>query len=141
MVKLIPEKMLRSKKLNKFLNTVFLIAVFSCLNLIAVSNTLAAGDAAKGKEVYNNTCSSCHGPGGKGDGVAAAALDPKPRDLSDPEYVSGLSNEHLVKVISEGGAAVGKSPLMPAWAGVLQPEDITNVVEYIHVDICKCQPK
>ena len=43
----------------------------------------------------------------KGDGVAAAALDPKPRDLSDAEFVSGLSNEHLTKVISKGGPSVG----------------------------------
>ncbi|MGI9535283.1 MAG: c-type cytochrome [Thermodesulfobacteriota bacterium] len=124
--------------MNKILNAVLLIAVFLVL---AVSFSYAAGDAVKGKESYDNICASCHGPGGKGDGVAAAALDPKPRDLSDPEYVSGLSNEHLTKVISKGGTSVGLSALMPAWEGVLQPEDITNVIEYIHVDICKCQPK
>ena len=141
MVKLIPDKKLRSNKLNKILNTALLIAVFSALCLIATSYASAAGDAAKGKEVYNNICASCHGPTGKGDGVAAAALDPKPRDLSNAEYVSGLSNEHLVTVISKGGAAAGLSALMPAWEGVISPEDITNVIEYIHVDVCKCQPK
>ena len=127
--------------MKKFLNVFLLITVFSALSLTATSYVLAAGDAAKGKEVYNNTCASCHGPTGKGDGVAAAALDPKPRDLSNAEYVSGLSNEHLATVISKGGAAAGMSALMPAWEGVLSPEDITNVIEYIHVDVCKCQPK
>ena len=140
-VKLIPEKMLRSKKLKNYFNAVliaiFISAVF--ISTAAVSN--AAGDPVKGKETYNNICASCHGATGKGDGVAAAALDPKPRDLSDAEFVSGLSNEHLTKVISKGGPSVGLTALMPAWEGVLQPEDIQNVIEYIHVDICKCQPK
>ena len=97
------------------------------------------GDAAKGKEVFQNTCASCHGPEGKGDGVAAAALDPKPRDLSDGAYVSTLSNEHLYKVISEGGASVGLSPMMAAWGGVLSEQDIWNVIAFIRQDLCKCK--
>ena len=35
------------------------------------------GDAVKGGEKYKIFCVACHGPTGKGDGVAAAALDPK----------------------------------------------------------------
>ena len=127
--------------MNKILNTILLIAVFSGLSFINASYTHAAGDAAKGKEVYNNTCATCHGPTGKGDGVAAAALEPKPRDLSDAAYVSTLTDDHLLKVISQGGASVGMSPLMPAWEGILKPEDITNVVAYIRADVCKCQAK
>jgi len=118
------------------------IALF-LVAIIAVSATISSaeekGDAAKGKESYNNTCAACHGPEGKGDGVAAAALDPKPRDLSDATYVSTLSNEHLYKVISEGGPSVGLSPMMAAWGGVLSEQDIWNVVAYIRQDVCKCQ--
>lgn len=118
------------------------IMLFS-IALIAVSATIGStedkGDAAKGKASYDSTCVACHGPEGKGDGVASAALDPKPRDLSDPAYVSTLSNEHLYKVISEGGASVGLSPLMAAWSGVLSEQDIWNVIAYIRQDVCKCQ--
>jgi mono/diheme cytochrome c family protein len=99
------------------------------------------GDAAKGKETFQTTCAACHGAEGKGDGVAAAALDPKPRNLSDPAYVSTLSDDHLYKVISEGGAAVGLSPMMAAWGGTLSEQDIWNVIAYIRQDICKCQYK
>lgn len=35
----------------------------------------------KGKEIYATTCASCHGDDGKGDGLAAAALTPGPRDF------------------------------------------------------------
>jgi len=110
---------------------------------VAVSLTLGnaeeKGDAAKGKEVFQNTCASCHGPEGKGDGVAAAALDPKPRNLTDAAYMSTKTNEHLYKVISEGGASVGLSPMMAAWGGVLSEQDIWNVIAYLRQDICKCQ--
>ena len=114
---------------------------FFVLSIGLVTQSNAKGDSAKGKVTYTNTCVTCHGAGGKGDGVAAAALDPKPRDLSDPNYVSGLSDEHLKKVIAEGGAAVGKSPAMPAWGGALSEQDVWNLIAYIRKDICKCQPK
>jgi cytochrome c oxidase cbb3-type subunit 3 len=117
------------------------ISLFIVAIMLYSINSFAAGDAAKGKESYNQICASCHGETGKGDGVAAAALDPKPRDLSDAEYVSTLSDEHLFKVIKEGGASVEKSPLMPAWGGVLSDDKIWDVIAYLRADICKCQHK
>ena len=114
--------------------------------VLAIGGSLLAdaagkGDPAKGKEKYNQICASCHGPSGKGDGPAAAALDPKPRNLSDPKYVSTLSDEQIFKTVKEGGATVGKSPLMPAWGSVLSDSDIWNVIAYLRQDICKCQYK
>ncbi|MGH7801832.1 MAG: c-type cytochrome [Thermodesulfobacteriota bacterium] len=106
-----------------------------------LANAAGKGDPAKGKEKFNQICASCHGPTGHGDGPAAAALDPKPRDLSDPKYVSTLNDEHMFKTVKEGGAAVGKSPLMPAWGSVLSDNDIWNVIAYLRQDICKCQYK
>ncbi|MEM4657703.1 MAG: cytochrome c [Candidatus Methanosuratincola sp.] len=97
------------------------------------------GDPAKGKEKFVQICASCHGETGKGDGPAGAALNPKPRDLTDAAYTSSLTDEHLHKVIAEGGAAVGRSPLMPAWKGALTDEDIDNVIAYIRKDVCKCE--
>lgn len=38
---------------------------------------------ARGAEVFAANCASCHGTRGRGDGPAAAGLDPKPTDLSD----------------------------------------------------------
>ena len=117
----------------------FSISVFTILGSISFAED--KGNAAEGKTQYDNVCTACHGPQGKGDGVAAAALDPKPRDLSDAAYVSTLSNEHLYKVIGEGGPAVGLSPMMAAWGGVLSEQQIWDVIAYIHTDLCKCEPK
>jgi hypothetical protein len=56
----------------------------------------------------------CHGESGKGDGPAAAALTPKPRDYTDAVWQKSVSDEQIKKTITGGGASVGKSPLMPA---------------------------
>ena len=75
----------------------------------------AAGPAvAEAREVFNTRCTACHGSAGKGDGVAAAALNPKPRDMTDGAWQKSATDDHIKKVIVEGGAAVGKSPLMAA---------------------------
>lgn len=90
-----------------------------------------AGNAAKGKVVYDQYCAACHGTSGKGDGPAAAALNPKPRDHTDAKYMATLKDQDIVKVMKEGGAAVGKSPLMPPWGGHLTDQQIQDLVAYI----------
>jgi cytochrome c553 len=93
--------------------------------------TLALGDPAEGEKVYQLYCASCHGPRGEGDGPVAAGLNPKPVKHSDGAYMNQLSNEHLFKVIREGGVAVGKSPLMAPWGGTLSDQQIADVVAFV----------
>ena len=91
---------------------------------------LGQGDQAKGKGLYTQHCGGCHGPTGKGDGVAAAALTPKPSDLTNKAYMAGLKDQYLFDLIQKGGAAVGKSPLMPPLGSKLKDGDIRNVIAY-----------
>jgi cytochrome c553 len=46
-----------------------------------MANDQAAAEA--GKQIFDANCSTCHGTDAKGDGPAAASLDPKPADLAD----------------------------------------------------------
>ena len=122
-------------------NGIFLAAlVFACAVFLSAQPSEAA-DSAKGQEVYNTYCALCHGPTGLGDGVAAATLDPKPRDLSSAAILETYTDEYLVNVITNGGAAVGKSPMMTAWGGIISPEDIENLVAHIRQNLCKCEYK
>jgi len=90
------------------------------------------GDAvARGREHYQLYCASCHGAGGAGDGPVAAGLDPKPAAHNDGNYMNGLSDEHLTKVIEEGGVSVGKSPLMAPWGGTLDDAQVQDVIAFI----------
>ena len=49
------------------------------------------GDAKAGKAKYDANCIGCHGASGKGDGVAAAALNPKPQDHTDGKAMNALT--------------------------------------------------
>ncbi len=65
------------------------------------------------QEIFSTRCSVCHGPSGKGDGPGAAALNPKPRNFTDPQWQKSVNDEYIEKIIQYGGIAVGKSPTMP----------------------------
>ena len=106
-----------------------LVSTFTII--VAVGAALAKGDPAKGKASYDQMCASCHGASGKGDGPAAGALNPKPKDLSDKKYVGGLKDDYLTKLVKEGGQGVGKSPMMPPLGGSLKDADVNNVIAYV----------
>jgi mono/diheme cytochrome c family protein len=65
------------------------------------------------KALFKTKCVVCHGDHGAGDGPGAAALVPKPRAFADAEWQKSVTDEHIKKIILEGGPAVGKSPAMP----------------------------
>ncbi len=87
---------------------------------------------------FMSYCMPCHGTEGKGDGMLAESLDVKPRNLSDPEFLTSKSDEHLFKVIREGGAAVGLTENMTPFMDQLSDEEIGNIVAYLREEICKC---
>lgn len=95
------------------------------------STAFAGGDAARGAEKYAQLCVSCHGEKGDGNGPAGAALTPRPTNFTEAANAARLTDEYMFKVVKEGGAAVGKSPLMVAWAGALKDDEIRNVVAYV----------
>ncbi|MEO6418816.1 MAG: c-type cytochrome [Polyangiaceae bacterium] len=66
------------------------------------------------KELFQSRCVACHGATGHGDGPGAVALNPKPRNYTDPAWQDKVTDEDIRKTILYGGAAVGKSPNMPA---------------------------
>ncbi|MGB0953791.1 MAG: c-type cytochrome [Planctomycetota bacterium] len=70
------------------------------------------------RTMYDTYCFTCHGTGGKGDGPAGAALPDKPADFSSADWQATVTDEHIQTVIAKGGAAAGKSALMPPAPGV-----------------------
>ena len=89
------------------------------------------GDAAKGETQYKTLCVSCHGEKGDGAGAAAAALTPKPTNFTDAANAERLTDEWVYKMIKNGGAANGKSPMMVAWSGALNDQQIRDVGAYV----------
>ncbi|WP_373047632.1 c-type cytochrome [Vulgatibacter sp.] len=87
---------------------------------------------AEAKQTFSTVCATCHGPQGAGDGPASAGFPVKPRSFNDAEWQKSVTDEHIAKVIVEGGPAVGKSPLMPGnpqLAG--KPEVVSGLVQLV----------
>jgi len=81
----------------------------------------------KGKTIFSTTCASCHGDLGKGDGVAGASLNPKPRNFTElTGWKNGPSVTMMYKTLQEGIPNTG----MPSFAN-LSPEDRLNIIMYI----------
>ena len=64
---------------------------------------------AYGGSLFGDLCASCHGAAGAGDGTLAANLDPKPRDFRQAEWQDAVTDDHIRKVVLEGGEAAGLS--------------------------------
>ena len=69
---------------------------------------------AKGKAVFQTNCTSCHGMSGQGDGPAAAALNPKPRNFHQGYWHYGGGLARVVKTITEGSPGTA----MPSFVGL-----------------------
>ena len=97
----------------------------------------AAADVEAGRSTFVANCAACHGETGDGQGPAAVAMDPRPRDLTHGEFafdtdadgVKG-SEADLRNVIRQGAAAYGGSPLMAPW-GHLSEAQVADLVAFI----------
>ncbi|MEO6096042.1 MAG: c-type cytochrome [Fibrobacteria bacterium] len=90
-----------------------------------------ASQLEEGRKVFEINCVACHGAEGKGDGVAAAALEPKPRNFTDAAYMKARPVATLRQVITEGGQSVGLSPIMVGWKASLTGDQIESVLKYV----------
>jgi len=82
-----------------------------------------AGNVAAGKKSAETNCVTCHGASGKGDGVAAAALTPKPADWTSAKVKAETDGALFCKMSN------GKGP-MPPWKHLPEKER-WDLVSYI----------
>jgi mono/diheme cytochrome c family protein len=80
----------------------------------------------KAQQLYTTECAPCHGVRGAANGPRSHDLVPEPRNFQDPEWQHSVQDDYLERIIVEGGAAVGKSDVMPAFPALRsQPEEVT----------------
>jgi mono/diheme cytochrome c family protein len=83
---------------------------------------------SQGRHLFLHYCATCHGEEGRGDGQNASNLSPAPPDLTAS---ANPPNALLLrKVIAEGSAAAGRSPLSPPWGRSLSQQEIDYLVVY-----------
>lgn len=107
------------------MRTGMVVLGLGCVILISVS-TAFAGDAAKGKTIYERHCVTCHGAEGKGDGPAGKLMSPKPANFTSPESMKKPDAE-LLKTIESGKPGTP----MGGWKDTLSPEQMQDVLAYV----------
>ncbi|MDB5038536.1 MAG: putative Cytochrome c subfamily [Bacteriovoracaceae bacterium] len=83
---------------------------------------------AHGKEVFSVSCVACHGSEGLGNGAAAAALNPKPRNFHEEAgWKNGRKPTDVFLTLKNGvpGSA------MASFEGTLSAEDRWSLVHYV----------
>ena len=80
----------------------------------------------KGKSIFNSQCYVCHGTDGKGDGLAAGTINPKPANLTSPEVQKQSDGAIYWKITT------GKLP-MASYKNVYSDKQRWELVNYIRV--------
>lgn len=80
--------------------------------------------AVSGKKLYKMLCAVCHGPKGKGDGMAGAGLTPKPADLTSAAFQSQSDGAIFWKI------AEGRSP-MPTYQTSIPEKKRWEIINYL----------
>jgi cytochrome c551/c552 len=90
------------------------------------SRPRGGAEPSQAELMFSTLCATCHGADGSGNGPAAAQINPKPRNYTDPAWQASVTDKQLKETILKGGAGVGKSPMMP---GQPQLKDHPEVLE------------
>jgi cytochrome c oxidase cbb3-type subunit III len=100
----------------------------------------AADSRARGRQVFHHYCAICHGVDGKGDGFNSSNLAVAPRDFTNPAFWQQANDERVLLAVANGGTAVGKSVLMPAWGHTLTDPQMRDVVAFLHTLAAREKP-
>jgi mono/diheme cytochrome c family protein len=103
--------------------------------LKAVKNPLPSSPKIidDGKAIYEGkgACFTCHGLSGKGDGDAGKALDPAPRNLTNPNFQKCKSDGEMYWVIANGFIEEGLLPKPHRGEFIITEEETWAVIHYL----------
>lgn len=93
---------------------------------LEIQNTLESSERVltAGKNIYTQLCAVCHGNKGAGDGITAAALQPKPANFTTSTFQEQTDGAIFYK-ISEG------RPPMPGFKTQLNEQQTWAIVHYL----------
>lgn len=88
----------------------------------------AGTSVENGKTSYESSCVFCHGASGKGDGAAAASLDPVPGDWSHPTRFGLTTAGEKAWIILDG---VGGGSAMSGYRASMSEKQVWEIVTYL----------
>jgi cytochrome c oxidase cbb3-type subunit 3 len=85
-----------------------------------------------GRRLNDQYCDRCHNSESTAERVSNYDnLEVKPHPFTEGDTLNKLSDADLTAIITNGGAALQKSALMPAWGNTLSKSDIQALIAYI----------
>ena len=96
-------------------------AVAAFVRSLSGLSTEPGADLALGKKVFADNCTTCHGPGGKGNRELGAP------NLTDKIWLYGPEKETIMQ-----GVFNGRGGVMPAWEGRLSEPIIKALTVYVY---------
>jgi len=91
----------------------------------------------RGRALYAQFCSVCHGDRGDGNSRATGSLIPPPRNFTDPRAVQELNRDRMIFGVTYGRP----NTAMGAWGSQLSAEDIAAVVDYVRASFMQTAPQ
>ena len=98
-----------------------IVSVANYVRSLSGLPTASGYDAVAGAKIFADNCTSCHGGNAKGNQELGAP------DLTDKIWLYGSDEATLVETITNGRTGV-----MPAWVGRLDPTTIKALTVYVH---------
>ncbi|HXE39857.1 MAG TPA: c-type cytochrome [Azonexus sp.] len=82
----------------------------------------------RGERLFQQNCAFCHGADGMGQNWIGKFMEPHPRNLRDPAFMTTATRQSISHAIREGLPNTS----MPAWKSVLRERDVQSIVAYIN---------
>ena len=98
-----------------------IVNVVNYVRSLSGLSTRSGVDLAAGKQIFAETCSSCHGDEAKGNPELGAP------NLTDKIWLYGSDEATMIETLTNGRGGV-----MPAWIGRLDPATIKAMAVYVH---------
>jgi cytochrome c oxidase cbb3-type subunit 3 len=98
-----------------------IVTVANYVRLLAGLPTRQGYDAKAGAKIFAENCAACHGDNAKGNPDVGAP------NLTDQIWLYGSDEATLIETITNG-----RSGVMPAWEGRLDPVTIKAMAVYVH---------
>lgn len=85
---------------------------------------------AQGKRIFYQQCVWCHADATPAGPSNRSNLKPVPPLLNDGAVLNAESEENMRNIVTLGGAALGKSAMMPAYGRMLSAEEIRSLIAF-----------
>ena len=98
-----------------------MVGLIACVAAVAAH----AADDGPNKKTYLRYCGACHGPDGKGDGVASSFMRPKPTDLTQIAKQNGGEYPYMrvmETIDGRNNVRAHGDPQMPVWGEIFAQE-------------------